>query len=163
DELSPPRIEDVRLPEPRVAPPASLAAIVSQRPRDRAAHTYGKSYRDIMRGLAGDFSAAPAAVAFPESEAEIAAILDWCESAGLAASPYGGGTSAAGGVEARDLGGRGAVSIDLGRMDRVVEIDRASRAARIQAGILGPALEDALRPHGLTLRHYPQSFEFSTL
>jgi alkyldihydroxyacetonephosphate synthase len=162
-DLAPPRIEDVRLPAPRIAPPASLAAIVSQVPRDRAAHTYGKSYRDVMRGLAGDFSAAPAAVAFPSSEDEVAAVLDWCGGAGLAAIPFGGGTSTVGGVEARDLGGRGAVSIDLGRMDRVLEIDHVSRAARIEAGILGPALEDALRPHGLTLRHYPQSFEFSTL
>ncbi|MBS1106583.1 MAG: Alkyldihydroxyacetonephosphate synthase, partial [Deltaproteobacteria bacterium] len=48
-------------------------------------------------------------------------------------------------------------------LDRVLEIDRASRAARIQGGVLGPALEDQLRPHALTLRHYPQSFEFSTL
>jgi alkyldihydroxyacetonephosphate synthase len=55
------------------------------------------------------------------------------------------------------------VTVDLGRLDRVLEIDRTSRAARIQAGIYGPALEDALRPHGLTLRHFPQSFEFSTL
>ena len=69
-----------------------------------------------------------------------------------------------GGVEAR-IGDSyaGAVSIDLGKLDRVLEIDRTSRAARIQAGIYGPALEDALRPHGLTLRHFPQSFEFSTL
>jgi alkyldihydroxyacetonephosphate synthase len=69
-----------------------------------------------------------------------------------------------GGVEAA-VGGdyAGAVSIDLGRLDRVLEIDRVSRAARIQAGVLGPALEDQLRPHGLTLRHFPQSFEFSTL
>jgi alkyldihydroxyacetonephosphate synthase len=67
-------------------------------------------------------------------------------------------------VEAR-LGGRfrGAISIDLRRLDRVLEVDTVSRAARIEAGIYGPALEEALRPRGLTLRHYPQSFEFSTL
>ena len=69
-----------------------------------------------------------------------------------------------GGVEA-DVGDDypGVVSLDLTRMDRVIEIDRTSRAARIQAGALGPVLEGQLRPHGLTLRHYPQSFEFSTL
>ena len=55
------------------------------------------------------------------------------------------------------------VTIDLRHLDQVVEIDRVSRAARIQAGVYGPALEDQLRPHGLTLRHFPQSFEFSTL
>jgi alkyldihydroxyacetonephosphate synthase len=57
----------------------------------------------------------------------------------------------------------GSVTLDLTRLDKVLEIDRESRAARIQGGALGPALEDQLRPHGLTLRHFPQSFEFSTL
>ena len=57
----------------------------------------------------------------------------------------------------------GAVTIDLGRLDRVLEIDRASRAALIQAGATGPGLEDQLREHGLTLRHFPQSFQLSTL
>ncbi|MCZ6784471.1 MAG: FAD-binding oxidoreductase, partial [Proteobacteria bacterium] len=57
----------------------------------------------------------------------------------------------------------GSVTLDLTRLDKVLEIDKQSRAARIQAGVLGPALEDQLRPHGLTLRHFPQSFEFSTL
>src|SRR4029077_10139257 len=76
----------------------------------------------------------------------------------------GGGSSVVGGVGCDiDDSYRGAVSIDLRALDEVVEVDRASRAARVQAGIYGPALEDGLRPHGLTLRHYPQSFEFSTL
>jgi len=103
-------------------------------------------------------------VAFPRDEREVAAVLDWCTGAHLACIPYGGGSSVVGGVEARVGDGyAGAVSLDLGRLDRVLEIDRTSRAARIQGGVLGPALEDQLRPHALTLRHYPQSFEFSTL
>jgi alkyldihydroxyacetonephosphate synthase len=57
----------------------------------------------------------------------------------------------------------GSISIDMGRMQRVLEVDKLSRAARIQAGVLGPSLEAQLKPHGLTLRHYPQSFEFSSL
>ena len=57
----------------------------------------------------------------------------------------------------------GIVSIDLGELNQVLEIDDISRSARIQGGIYGPALEDQLRPKGFTLRHYPQSFEFSTL
>src|SRR5207253_11218928 len=78
--------------------------------------------------------------------------------------PFGGGSSVVGGFEA-DVGKRypGAVSLDLSRLARVLEVDRTSRAARIQAGVLGPALEDQLRPHGLTLRHFPQSFELSSL
>ena len=160
----PPRLEDVRLPEPRVRPPAALAGIFRQDAFERASHTYGKAYRDVVRAARGAFENPPDQVAFPRSEQEVAALLDWCGEARVAAIPYGGGSSVVGGVEAR-VGGefRGAVSIDLGRLDRVLEIDRASRAARIQAGILGPALEDRLRPEGLTLRHFPQSFEFSTL
>jgi alkyldihydroxyacetonephosphate synthase len=103
-------------------------------------------------------------VAHPADEADVVSLLDWCGSAGIAVIPFGGGSSVVGGVEA-DVGDAypGVVSLDMTRLDRVVEIDRTSRAARIQAGALGPVLEGQLRPHGLTLRHYPQSFEFSTL
>src|SRR5205823_1426885 len=100
----------------------------------------------------------------PRSDSEVAALLDWCSSARAVAIPYGGSSSVVGGVEPpRDDRYAGAVSIDLSRLDRVLEIDHVSRAARIQAGVLGPALEDQLRPQGLTLRHFPQSFEFSSL
>jgi len=159
-----PRIADVTLAEPRLRAPQALAEICSSEPFERAAHCYGKSYRDIVRGARGEFTNAPDLVAFPRDEAEVAALLDWCADVRAAAIPYGGGSSVVGGVEA-DVGDRysGAVSIDLGRLDRIVEIDRTSRAARIQAGVLGPALEDGLRPHGLTLRHFPQSFEFSSV
>ena len=159
-----PEIDEIELPTPRAKPPASLEPVFSDAPIDRAGHTYGKSFRDVVRGVERDFGCAPDLVAFPRDENDVAAVLDWCDSERIAAIPYGGGSSVVGGVEARVGDGyRGAVSIDLGALDKVVEIDRASRAARIQGGVYGPALEDQLRPHGLTLRHYPQSFEFSTL
>ena len=159
-----PRLADLDLPEPRIAPPASVARVCSTDRYDRAAHTYGKSYRDVVRGFRGELAHPPDVVAFPEDEGDVVDLLDWCAGAGIAAIPYGGGSSVVGGVEA-DVGDGylGAVSIDLTRLDRVLEIDRVSRAARIQAGALGPVLEDQLRPEGYTLRHYPQSFEFSTL
>jgi alkyldihydroxyacetonephosphate synthase len=161
---TPPRLDELTLRKPRVAPPPALAPLCSSSTADRAAHTYGKSFRDVVRGFARDFAHPPDVVAFPSSEDQVAAVLDWCSGAGLAAIPYGGGSSVVGGVEMPPADAfSGAVSIDLGRLDRVLEIDRASRAARIQAGVLGPALEDQLRPHGLTLRHFPQSFEFSSL
>ena len=153
-----PRLEDVILPPSRLTPPDALAGICSTDPFDRAGHTYGKAYRDVVRGFHGDFSAAPDLVAFPTSEDDIIALLDWCGSIGAPATPYGGGSSVVGGVECA-----GAVCIDLSRLDQIVEIDPVSRAARIQGGIFGPALEDGLRPHGYTLRHFPQSFEMSTL
>ena len=132
--------------------------------RERVSHALGKAYRDVVRGFRGEFPNPPDLVARPNDEAELEAVLGWCAEEGIAAIPYGGGTSVVGGVEPRlDGDYAGAVTIDLGRLDRVVEVDEVSGAARIQAGVLGPALEDQLRERGLTLRHFPQSFEYSTL
>jgi len=122
----------------------------------------GKAYRDVVRGFYGRFENPPDLVAFPKDESEIETVLSWAEAEGAAVVPFGGGTSVCGGVEAR-VGERAVVSLDLRRLDRVLEVDPASLAARIQAGATGPGLEDQLREHGLTLRHFPQSFEYSTL
>ena len=156
-----PDLAGLDLPAPRVTPPAALAPLVSTAVADRAAHAYGKAYRDVVRALAGDLRAAPDAVAFPRAEGDVVALLDWAGSAGIAVIPYGGGSSVVGGVEYRGDGP--VISLDLTALDRVLEVDRVSRAARIQGGALGPVLEEQLRPHDLTLRHFPQSFEFSTL
>ncbi|HVF33095.1 MAG TPA: FAD-binding oxidoreductase [Acidimicrobiales bacterium] len=162
--LQPLAAEGLDLRPPRVEPPPALAGICTTAPHERAGHTYGKAFRDVVRALRGDVPTPPDVVAFPTTEAEVVDLLDWCSGAGLAAIPYGGGSSVVGGVEPR-LGDEwpAAITIDLTRIDRVLEVDRTSRAARIQGGALGPVLEDQLRPHGLTLRHFPQSFEFSTL
>ena len=162
--LVPPQVEELDLPAPRVAPPTALAGLCTDDPSERAGHTYGKSFRDVWRALHRDFSTPPDLVAVPRTEDDIIALLDWCTDEDVAAIPYGGGSSVVGGVECDvDESYRGAVSIDLRSFDRVLEVDGTSRAARIQAGVYGPALEAQLRPRGLTLRHYPQSFEFSTL
>ena len=160
----PPRLEEIELRPPRLTPPTALAPLCSTALYDRAGHTYGKSFRDVVRAFRRDYANPPDVVAFPNDEQDVVALLDWCASVGAAAIPYGGGSSVVGGVEAPPAGcHRGAVSIDLGRLGRVLEVDPVSRAARIQAGVLGPALEDQLRPHGVTLRHFPQSFEVSSL
>jgi alkyldihydroxyacetonephosphate synthase len=153
----------VALPPPRVAVPASVAGLVSQDDHDRARHAHGASYGDVVRGFRGHFPHAPDAVVRPGSEAELLRVLEWAAGAGLAITPYGGGTSVVGGVDPVRGSFEGAVSVDLGRMDRVVEIDPVSRAALIEAGANGPRLEAQLAQHGLTLRFFPQSFEFSTL
>src|SRR5215472_1371869 len=165
DERRPPPHSKIELRPPRLVAPASLAACCSTELYDRAAHTYGKSFSDYARGLAGEYANAPDVVAYPRDEAEIVAVLDWAGSAEAALIPFGGGSSVVGGVEPRIDGTpfRASISLDLGHLNRVVEIDPISRAARIEAGVLGPALEAQLRPHGLTLRHFPQSFEYSTL
>jgi alkyldihydroxyacetonephosphate synthase len=160
----PASLDDLDLRPPRVAAPRALRALASDDRRDRASHTYGKSYRDVVRGFRGDLPHPPDLVLRPTTDDEVEAVLDWCAGAGVACIPFGGGSSVVGGVEC-DVGDgwAGVVSLDLTEMDQVLEIDRVSRAARIQAGALGPALEDQLRPEGYTLRHFPQSFEFSTL
>ena len=162
--LEPPRVDELELRAPRLAAPASLAAAFSTEPYERAAHTYGRSFRDLVRAFRRDYAHAPDLVAFPRGEDELVSVLEWCGETGAAAIPFGGGSSVVGGVEP-DVGEgyRGTVSVDLRHLAGVLEVDPVSRAARIAGGTLGPALEAQLKPHGLTLRHFPQSFEWSTL
>ena len=157
-------LEAIELPPPRVRPPDSIAHLFKADRYDRVSHALGKGYRDVVRGFRGQVENPPDLVAHPRDEDEVERVLAWCVDEDVSAIPYGGGTSVVGGVEPR-VGDAcsGAVSIDLGGLAEVLEVDGASRAARIQAGACGPALEDQLREHGLTLRHFPQSFEFSTL
>jgi len=156
-----PAVAELAMSPPRIVAPTALAAIVSDSPEHRASHTYGKAYRDVVRALDGDLANAPDLVAFARTEADVVAVLDWAGADDIAVVPFGGGSSVVGGVEYR--GERPAVSLDLTGLNRVLEVDATSRAARIQAGALGPALEEQLHRHGVTLRHFPQSFEFSTL
>ena len=164
DELTPPVADEISLPAPRISAPASLAGICSNDPVDRLIHSYGKSYPDSVRAFQRQFPAPPDLVIRPRDEADVVAALDFADSVRAAVIPYGAGSSVVGGVETAVKGDyRGVISLNLQRLNRVFEVDPVSRAARIQAGILGPDLESCLKPHGLTLRHFPQSFQYSTL
>jgi alkyldihydroxyacetonephosphate synthase len=155
-------LEEVELRAPRLKAPARLGDLFSDDRYERVSRALGKAYRDVVRGFRGEFENPPDLVAFPRDEGEIETVLSWAEAEGAAVIPFGGGTSVVGGVEAR-LGERPVVTMDLRRLDRVLEVEPASLAARIQAGATGPRLEEQLRKHGLTLRHFPQSFEYATL
>jgi alkyldihydroxyacetonephosphate synthase len=155
-------LEQIQVRAPRLKAPASLGDLFSDEKYERVSRALGKAYRDVVRGFRGEFENPPDLVALPRDESEIEAVLSWAEAEGAAVIPFGGGTSVVGGIEAR-LGDRPVVSLDLRRLDRVLEVDAVSMAARIQAGATGPKLEEQLREHGLTLRHFPQSFEYSTL
>jgi alkyldihydroxyacetonephosphate synthase len=152
------------LPAPRVALPASLAALGSVEPVDRARHGLGRSYRDVVRGLRGGPDHVPDLVVRPDTEDAVAAVLDWASTERVAVLPFGGGTSVVGGVEpAVGAGFRGVVSLDLTRLAGVVEVDPVARAARLRAGTMGPEVDRGLAGTGLTLRFFPQSFERSTV
>jgi alkyldihydroxyacetonephosphate synthase len=155
-------LDAVEVRKPRLKAPSSLGNLFTDEKYERVSRALGKAYRDVVRGFRGEFENPPDLVALPRDESEIEAVLSWAEAEGAAVIPFGGGTSVVGGVEGR-LGDRPFVSLDLRRLDRVLEVDAESMAARIQAGATGPVLEEQLREHGLTLRHFPQSFEYSTL
>src|SRR5258705_5902263 len=160
-----PRLEDLTLRASRVTPPASLAAFCTSERYDRVAHAYDNAYRDYVRAMVGDYDTAPDVVAYPRNEAEISAVMDWAGVVSPSLTPFGAGSSVCGGVEPRVDGVRykAAVTIDLRNLGKVVEVDQTSRAALIEGGAYGPSLENQLKPHGLALRHFPQSFEYSTL
>jgi alkyldihydroxyacetonephosphate synthase len=159
---SPVPLEEVELRAPRLKVPEAFGDLFSDEKYERASRAMGKAYRDIVRGFYGRFESPPDLVARPRDCSEVETVLAWAEAEGAAVVPFGGGTSVVGGVEAR-LGDRPVVTMDLRRLDRVVEVDPTSLAARIEAGATGPRLEEQLREHGLTMRCYPQSFEYATL
>lgn len=162
--LPEPKLADYALNPSRGKLPDSLADQVSSTPYDRLTHCYGKGFADVARMWMRHAPNAPDWVAFPRTETDITNVLDWASRNNVAVVPFGGGTSVVGGVEAAVGDDYAAtLSLDLENFDKVLEVDIKSRAALIQAGVLGPDLEAKLRPHGLTLRHFPQSFEFSTL
>jgi len=173
--LDPPEIDDVSIPDPAVEVPDRLQSFCSTATADRIRHTYGNGYPDLVRGFHGEFEPAPDVVARPPDEESIVRLLAWASNGNVAVIPYGGGTSVVGGVEA-DLAGSGAmdddhsrggyagvVSLSMREFDEILAVDEHSRRARIQAGLLGPEINDGLREYDLQLRHYPQSYEFSTL
>jgi len=129
----------------------------------RVAHAAGRSYPDLVRLRAGDAGGAPDAVVFPSTSAQLAPLLAACAEHGVAVIPFGGGTSVVGGVEALPGGHRAAVTLDLSRLDAVIDVDTTSLTATVEAGILGPELERRLGRAGVTLGHFPQSFEYSTV
>ena len=159
-----PKAEQIELPKSRINPPKSLGSIFSKNQLERLNHSYGKSFPDSARSILGLFPSPPDLIAYPNSEQEITEILDWASSNDIAVIPYGGGSSVCGGVET-DVGGdyAGVISLDMKNLNQIIEIDKDSRTASIQGGILGPELESKLKEYDLTMRHYPQSFEFSTL
>jgi alkyldihydroxyacetonephosphate synthase len=168
---SPPvRFDALDIPEPAL-PDALRGALehavgvehVSTDALDRVVHARGKSLRDIVRHRRGELGRLPDAVVRPGGEEEAAAILRAALEADAVVIPFGGGTNISGSLEAPPGEPRPVLSVDLGRLDQVLDIDVPSRLARVQAGVLGPDLETQLNARGWTLGHFPDSFTHSTL
>ena len=163
-EIPPPELGDFDLPPSRQSVPSQFQEFVSTSTYDRLVHSYGKSFGDIVRMFLHRVNCPPDWVAFPQSEQDISDLFAYAQEHNMAVIPFGGGTSVCGGVEA-DVGDdyTGTISLDMERFNQLLEVDPVSRAARVQGGMLGPDLEQQLKSHGFTLRHFPQSFRFSTL
>ncbi len=158
-----PTLGEIELAPPRLAAAGALTPWMRSDPLARATHTYGQAYRDLVRRLERHFAPAPDLVARPPDEGGIVATLEWADAHDAVVIAFGGGTSVVGGIEAPCDDPRPVISLDLEAVSGVVEVDTLSLAARCRAGTRGPDLEAALAPRGLTLRHFPQSFEFSTV
>ena len=165
-----PDFASLRIPDPIL--PAALrrelerdlgAEHVSSDARDRVVHGRGKSLRDLIRQRRGDLPRLTDVVVRPASEAEVEAVMQAAIAHDAVVIAFGGGSSISGSLEPEPGETRPVISVDLSRLDAVLEVDRASGLARIQAGVLGPALEDQLKAHGFTLGHVPDSFTHSTL
>ncbi|MBZ2196942.1 FAD-binding oxidoreductase [Occultella gossypii] len=129
----------------------------------RVVHTYGKGMRDLVRVRAGDLPRVPDAVVYPANEDEVRAVVDAVVAADAVLIPFGGGSNISGSLTPQPHEERTVISLDLGRMNRVLEIDESSGLARIQAGGLGPDIEEQLTTRGWTMGHQPDSFKHSTL
>ncbi|WP_127781734.1 FAD-binding oxidoreductase [Rhodococcus sp. X156] len=163
-------LEQVRLPDPllsEAATAALVAAVGIEHVRTdrltRVLHAGGKSYLDLLRRRRGDAEHAPDAVVCPADHQQVRQVLQACVQHEVAVVPFGGGTSVVGGVE--PLRGRfsALVALDLTRLDALVDVDPVSMTATLQAGMRGPQVERELSAHGLTLGHFPQSWEQATV
>lgn len=165
DVVPPPTLDTIDMPESRItAFPKALTEICRTDRYERALHSYGRSFLDSAKMFRGDFRRAPDVVAYPRTEHEVRAVIDWAGDIGAAVIPFGGGSSVVGGVNPEIEGDyKGVVTIDMWHLNKVLEVDPVSRSARVQAGVYGPDLERQLKEYDFTLRHYPQSFELSTL
>ena len=129
----------------------------------RVVHAYGKGVRDLIRIRKGDLGRVPDVVLYPGTQEEVEAIVDASVEADAVLIPFGGGSNIVAALEAEPGETRQVISVNLGRMSKVLEIDETSGLAHIQAGVFGPDMEDQLQARGWTMGHHPDSFVWSTL
>ncbi|RUR00867.1 FAD-binding oxidoreductase [Labedella endophytica] len=130
---------------------------------ERVVHTYGKSIRDLLRLRAHLLPRVPDVILYPADEAQVALIVEWAVANDAVLIPFGGGSNISGSLEPPVAEERVVASVDMGRLRKVVDIDEYSGLATVQAGVLGPDLEEQLGARGWTMGHYPDSFTHSSL
>ncbi len=153
-------LSTVRLPGHRDLPDLGLEP--STEYFDRMAHCRGQGLPDILRMREGNVPALPDAVLRPTNAEEVETVLRRSAAGGLRLIPWGGGSSVTGAVNvlASEVP---TVILDLERLAGLQALDTTSGLATFGAGTFGPQIEAALEPSGLTLGHFPQSWELSTL
>ncbi len=163
-------LEEVRLPDSRLSTQTRdrlVGAVGEEHVHDnratRVEHAAGRSYPDLFRLRTGNLEGAPDAVVEPGSAGEVAAVLAACAETRTAVVPFGAGSSVVGGVDPVADGFAAVITLDLRRLDRVIAVDHTSLTATLEAGLYGPEAERRLAAEGVTLGHFPQSFEFSTV
>ena len=168
--VPPVAFEQLDIPEPSLSGELRAAlddavgsAKVSTDALDRVVHARGKSLRDLVRIRSGDLGRLPDVVVRPADEDAVTAVLEAALEADAVVIPFGGGTNISGSLEAPEAESRTVISVDLGALNKVLAIDADSRIARVQAGVLGPHLEEQLNARGWTIGHFPDSFNHSTL
>ena len=144
--------------QPSRLPPHPL---VDTRAETRLRASFGQSMHDWLRLRFGVLGRVTDGVAFPQDAAEVRALLAWAREHGVQVLPSGGATSVAGHLT--PVGAAPVLTLNMGRMMRLLDLDPVAQLARFEAGVAGPDLEAQLRAHGFTLGHFPQSFELSTL
>ena len=165
------RAEDIKLPESKLTKDLMAELIRVTAPENvcggdiaRLIHSAGLGYKDIIRlrrGLLPDYVDA---VVYPVDERQVVKVLKVCEENYIEVLPYGGGSSVVGSFEViRDRGSGGVIAVDMTVMGRLMKLDATSGLDTFEAGVSGPDIEAQLAPHGFTLGHFPQSFEYSTL
>ncbi|OEY67539.1 FAD-binding oxidoreductase [Marinobacter sp. X15-166B] len=155
---------------------ASLASVCQQVPTSRlpqhplirtdaetrVRHARGQSLPDWLAMRSGKFGSFPDGVAFPETAEDVQTLLQLAHQHGFSVIPYGGGTSVAGHINP-PAGDTPVLTVAMGAMNRLLDLDTESQIATFGAGTPGPLVESQLRAQGYTLGHFPQSFELSTL
>ncbi|TRY18121.1 FAD-binding oxidoreductase [Tessaracoccus rhinocerotis] len=168
--MSPPPFESLDVPPSRLSEElrAEFQAIIGNKfvqsdDETRVVHAFGKGVRDLVRVRRGELGRVPDVVLYPGTEEEVARIVDSAIAADAVVIPFGGGSNIVAALEAEPGETRQVVSVNMGRLNKVLEIDAESGLARIQAGVFGPDMEDQLKARGWTMGHHPDSFVWSTL